>query len=57
LDPIVPINKKHLVAMDPRKPRMSGGGEALDQLIMRMMQRTPFDAAVVGLGSGPCVEP
>jgi hypothetical protein len=57
LDPIVPINKKHLVAMDPRKPRMSGGGEALDQLIMRMMQRTPFDAAVVAWDLVPAWNP
>lgn len=31
---IVPISKKHLVAMDPAKPRMSGAG-GLDQLMAR----------------------
>jgi len=56
-NPIVPINKKHLVAMDPRKPRMSGGGEALDQLIVRMMKRTPFDAAVVAWDLVPAWNP
>jgi hypothetical protein len=56
-DPIVPINKKHLVAMDPRKPRMSGGGEALDQLMVRVMKRTPFDAAVVAWDLVPAWNP
>jgi hypothetical protein len=57
LDPIIPINKKHLVALDPRKPRMSGGGEALDQLIVRMLKRTPFDAAIVAWDLVPAWNP
>lgn len=44
---VVPISKKHLVAMDPEMPRMSGAGEALDQLMARCLSRDPFDAAVV----------
>jgi hypothetical protein len=56
-EPIVPINKKHLVAMDPRKPRMSGGGEALDQLMVRRMKREPFDAAVVAWDLVPAWNP
>src|SRR4030042_1832235 len=46
-DPIVPISKKHLVAMDPATPSMSGAGERLDQLMVRMLERNTFDAAVV----------
>src|SRR5437588_10932540 len=57
LDPVVAINKKHLVAMDPGKPRMSGGGEALDQLMVRMMNREPFDAAVVAWDLVPAWNP
>jgi hypothetical protein len=56
-DPIVPINKKHLVAMDPRQPRMSGGGETLDQLMVRVMKREPFDAAVVAWDLVPAWNP
>jgi hypothetical protein len=44
---IEPISKKHLVAMDPELPTMSGAGEALDQLMARCLVREPFDAAVV----------
>jgi hypothetical protein len=47
LEPIVPISKKHLVAMDSRQPRMSGSSEPLDQLLVRMLGRHPFDAAIV----------
>jgi hypothetical protein len=54
---IVPISKKHLVAMDSRKPRMSGGGEALDQLMVRTLKRTPFDAAVVAWDLVPAWNP
>ena len=45
---VVPISKKHLVAMDPRNPPMSGAGEGLDKLMARMLNTGPaFDAAVV----------
>lgn len=44
---VEPISKKHLVAMDPGLPTMSGAGEALDQLMARCLEREPFDAAVV----------
>lgn len=47
LDPIVPISKRHLVAMDPGLPRMSGAGEALDQLMYRKLKSRDFDAAIV----------
>lgn len=46
-EPVVPISKKHLVAMDPETPPMSGAGEALDKLIARKLDQDPFDAAVV----------
>ena len=46
-DVVVPISKLNLVAMDPENPAMSGNGEGLDQLMVRMMAREPFDAAVV----------
>jgi hypothetical protein len=46
-DPIVPISKKHLVALDPRNPRMSGAGEDLAQLIARRLRTDAFEAAVV----------
>ncbi|MCB9760379.1 MAG: hypothetical protein H6739_11125 [Alphaproteobacteria bacterium] len=44
---IIPISKKHLVAMDPANPKMSGASEGLDQLMTRTLRSTPFDAAVV----------
>jgi hypothetical protein len=44
---IVPISKKHIIAMDPQMPVMSGRGEPLDAMMTRVMQTRPFDAAVV----------
>lgn len=55
--PIVPISKKHLVAMDPGKPPMSGAGEALDLLMKRILDRQPFDAAVVAWDLMPAWNP
>jgi hypothetical protein len=49
-DPIVPINKKHLLAMEPpspSRPPMSGSSEGLDALIGRTLKSHSFDAAVV----------
>ena len=44
----IPINKKHLVAMSPNRPRtMSGADEGLDKLIARKHREEGFDAAVV----------
>jgi hypothetical protein len=54
---VVPISKKHLVAMDPARPRMSGAGERLDQLMVRMLKREPFDAAVVAWDLVPAWNP
>lgn len=56
-DVVVPISKKHLVAMDPDNPPMSGAGESLDQLMVRMMRREPFDAAVVAWDLVPAWNP
>jgi hypothetical protein len=56
-DPIIPISKKHLTAMDPRSPCMSGAGEKLDQLMARMLARNPFDAAVVAWDLVPAWNP
>jgi hypothetical protein len=56
-EPIVPISKKHLVAMDPRNPPMSGAGEALDVLMTRMLGRQPFDVAVVAWDLVPAWNP
>jgi len=47
IDAVHPISKKHLLAMDPRNPPMSGAGEPLDALIARKLKAEPFDAAVV----------
>lgn len=33
--------------MDPENPAMSGAGEGLDQYMARMLDRAPFDAAVI----------
>jgi len=56
-DPIVPISKPHLVAMDPAKPPMSGAGERLDQLMARVLARKPFDVAVVAWDLVPAWNP
>jgi len=52
-DLIVPISKKHLLAMDPALPKMSGAAEALDQLIARTHRARPFDAAIVAWDLSP----
>ncbi len=56
-DPIVPISKTHLVAMDPDNPPMSGAGEALDVLIARMLRLRSFDVAVVAWDLVPAWNP
>lgn len=58
LHPIVPISKKHLVAMDPSAPRMSGAAEGLDHLIARKLGDPPvFDAAIVAWDLVPAWNP
>lgn len=58
LDPIFPISKKNLVAMDPSMPVMSGAGEGLDQLIARKLQGSAvFDAAIVAWDIVPAWNP
>ncbi len=54
---VIPISKKHLVALDPSNPPMSGAGERLDQLMGRILVRTPFDAAVVAWDLVPAWNP
>ncbi len=56
-DPIVPISKTHLVAMDPDNPPMSGAGEALDVLITRMLRLHSFEVAVVAWDLVPAWNP
>lgn len=56
-DPIVPISKTHLVAMDPDNPPMSGAGEALDVLMARMLKLHAFDAAIVAWDLVPAWNP
>lgn len=56
-DLVVPISKTHLIAMDPRNPPMSGAGERLDQLIDRILRRTPFEVAVVAWDLVPAWNP
>ena len=56
-EPVVPISKKHLIAMDPSAPAMSGASERLDELMARMLPRTPFDAAVVAWDLVPAWNP
>ncbi len=54
---VVPISKTHLVAMDPDKPPMSGAGEGLDQRMVRVLRRNPFDAAVIAWDLVPAWNP
>lgn len=56
-DPVEPISKLHLLAMDPRNPPMSGTQEPLDQLVARKLRRDPFDAAVVAWDLIPAWDP
>ena len=56
-DPIIPISKTHLVAMDPANPPMSGAGERLDQLMVRVLAQKPFDVAVVAWDLSPSWNP
>jgi hypothetical protein len=55
--PVVGISKKHLVAMDPRNPPMSGAAEPLDALMARTLKRATFDAAVVAWDLIPAWNP
>lgn len=56
-DLIFPISKKNLVAMDRKKPAMSGAGEALDQLMVRKLKTNTFQAAVVAWDVVPAWNP
>ena len=56
-DEIVPISKKHLVAMDPTQPKMSGASEPLDELIARKLKTIKFDAVVVAWDLVPAWNP
>ena len=56
-DLIVPITKKHLIAMDPSKPPMSGAGEGLDQLMVRKGLDSTFHAALVAWDLVPAWNP
>ncbi len=62
-DSIIPISKKHLVAMDPRSPCMSGSQEPLDYLIARKLEiagrlkQAPFDVAIVAWDLVPAWNP
>lgn len=47
IERVVAISKKHLVALDPKMPKMSGAGEALDELMARCLRQSEFDAAIV----------
>ena len=44
---VLPMSKKHLVAMDPNNPKMSGAGEPFDEYLARQLKTHQFDAAVV----------
>ena len=54
---IEPISKKHLVAMDPTQPKMSGASESLDELIARKLKTIKFDAVVVAWDLVPAWNP
>jgi hypothetical protein len=56
-NPIVPISKTHLVAMDPGNPPMSGAGEAFDSLLARMLRFHHFDLAVIAWDLVPAWNP
>jgi hypothetical protein len=47
LDRVVPISKKHLLALDPRNPPMSGSSEPLDALMVRELEKRSYDVALV----------
>ena len=54
---VVPISKKHLVAMDPENPKMSGASEPLDLLLSRYIAREAIEAAVVAWDLVPAWNP
>jgi hypothetical protein len=54
---IEPISKRHLVAMDPGNPPMSGAGEPLDALMARKLQGNAFDVAVIAWDLVPAWNP
>ncbi len=54
---IYPMSKKHLVAMDPRNPTMSGGAEPFDEYLARMLKDDKFEAAVVAWDLVPSWNP
>jgi hypothetical protein len=47
IDFVFPISKKHIIALDPANPKMSGASEGLDELMARKLKHDPFDAAIV----------
>ncbi len=58
---VVPINKKHLVALDPAikklRSKTSGTSVGIDELIAAELERSPFDAAVVAWDLQPPWDP
>ena len=54
---IVPIQKTHLVAMDPNSPTMSGASEALDHLIARIIKEHQINAIAIAWDLTPPWDP
>jgi len=44
---VIPISKTHLVAEDPNNPPISGAGESLSKLMVRMMGRFDYQSAII----------
>jgi hypothetical protein len=47
IDLVFGISKKHIIALDPSKPKMSGASEGLDAMMVRLLKSHSFDAAIV----------
>jgi hypothetical protein len=56
IDFVFPISKKHIIALNPQNPRMSGASEALDEFMARKLRSDSFDAAVVAWDLHPSWE-
>lgn len=54
---VVPIQKTHLIAMDPDCPKMSGASEPLDHLMARVIEEHQVDAAVIAWDLTPPWDP
>ncbi len=54
---VVPIQKTHLVAMDPSQPKMSGASEPLDHLLVRVIDKHKIESVVIAWDLTPPWDP